>query len=454
MLLTFPNPLNAQNSSGGHLNWYSPTQPIPTEEKRAFIYGEMEVLASGPEIYFCGIQWDNSPATGYCGIQEYANHTRHTIYSVWDTGPKLPSAFVEGDAQTHHAHPHGTVEDAEGTRVDYNWQVGKVFQFALRKEPNKSGRNALTTFYFFDEQRKKWVSQATVASAVSDKGFGSTFGILVCSFLENWSGAHREIPKLCLYRLWAGTSLDDLKFVRKASGDGHWGILNDSYYLAEGNDAALDALIAKNSNAKNNMIRVKDKKKVLTIPDRALAPETVKALKALPIPAAAAEDKPPPQAKTEKLDGVRWRPCAFNGRIWGTALDTERFRVEKDAGGCWKLANLSEANARAVMGPVDIRDGAIEFELKPSAVCEVGIGSSTGSDANRYFHPTQDQLNVWNKVRLELKNGEYKITVNDLNVPVGVYGDAKDMFAPYISVPAGNALELKNVRQEKSQRLP
>lgn len=299
-LLTFAKAVNAQ-----HLYWFSPTQPIPAEEKRAFVYGELEVWASGPEIYFCGMHWFSAPACGYFGIQEYANHTRHTIYSMWDTAPKVPSAFVEGDAQTKHGHPHGTVEDAEGTRVDYNWQVGKVFRFALRKEPDKSGKNALTTFYFYDDTRSKWVQQATISSPLGQKpanffsGSGSFFGVQVSSWLENWSGAHKEIPKLCLYRLWTGTSPDDLKFLRKASGDGHWGIINDSYYLAEGNDAALDALIAKNSKAKNNMLRLKvpDPQawngQIPPIPDRALTPETVKELMTLPMPSSAAPEEKP-----------------------------------------------------------------------------------------------------------------------------------------------------------------
>ena len=187
-------------------------------------------------------------------------------------------------------------------------------------------------------------------------------------------------------------------------------------------------------------------------PDRALAPETVNALHAPPIPATAPEDKLPSPAKTERLDSIRWRACLFDGSTWGTALDAKRFRVEKDTGGYWKLSNLSLSNAiaKAVLDGWDIREGAIEFEMKTTTICEVGVGSSSGRDANRFFHPDQNQWNVWIKVRLELKNGRYKITVNDVNAVVGEYGGAQDMFTPYITIHPGKTLEVKNVRQERS----
>ena len=73
----------------------------------------------------------------------------------------------------------------------------------------------------------------------------ATIGGGLNSFLENFSGRDRSSPKLALYRLWLGSSLDTMKCLTKAVGDGKWGKLHDAYFLAEGSDANLTDVFAK-----------------------------------------------------------------------------------------------------------------------------------------------------------------------------------------------------------------
>ncbi len=60
-------------------------------EKVTFIYGEMEVLASWPMMYYCGCGWrgGQAPTSGYSGIQQHPGLPNNAIFSVWDTSPKL-----------------------------------------------------------------------------------------------------------------------------------------------------------------------------------------------------------------------------------------------------------------------------------------------------------------------------------------------------------------------------
>ena len=276
-ILTLAIPRAAQ-AQAGHLWWHG-EDPGKPQAKRTFLYGEIEVLASGPDIYFCGVTFDG----GYCGIQDPNNKNRLAIFSIWDTPPKLQPTFAQGDERTVH-NRFGGEGDGLHSHLDYAWEEGTVFQFALIKQPAVSGRETLITFYFYDVKLKKWTLEATVSSPINSRDSVRYFvRPNMNSFLENWSGQKRELPKLCLHRLWAGTMPENLIFLRKASGDGPWGILNDSFYLAQGSDAAaLDALIARQPKSKGSAIGLmKGAKAPLVIPDRKLPADTLAALKAL-----------------------------------------------------------------------------------------------------------------------------------------------------------------------------
>jgi hypothetical protein len=287
LVLTAPRAAQAQ-----HFWWPSDVDGRRIE-KTTFLYGEIEVLASGPDIYFCGVNWPG----GYCGIQEPAARPKLTIFSIWDISPKLRPTVVQADERTVH-NRFGGEGTGEHTHLNYKWENGKVFRFALTKQPDKSGTNTLVTYCFFDEQLQKWVLEATMSCPTDNKDSVRYFLLPnMNSFLENWSGKSKEVPKLCLYRLWAGSAPDKLIFLRRGGGDGNWGILNDSFYLAQGSDAAaVNALIAEQPKSKDSLIGlIKGAKAPLAIPDRHLPAETVAALRALPQPNSMAERKIPPQ---------------------------------------------------------------------------------------------------------------------------------------------------------------
>jgi hypothetical protein len=286
LLLATPRPAQAQ-----HL-WWRAEDPGKPQEKRTLLYGEVEVIASEPGIYFCGVNWSG----GYCGIQEHAENKRNTIFSLWDTSPTLHPSVVQADARAV-CKRFGGEGTGEHTDLDYPWQLGKPFRFAVSKEPDRFGENTLVTFYFFDASLNHWVLQAALSAPNGDKDSVRYFlRPNMNSFLENFAGRQLELPKLCLYRLWAGTAPENLVFLRKAKGDGPWGVLNDSFYLAQGKDpAALDALLARQPKSRDSQIGwIRGAKAPLTVPDRKLPADTIAALKALPKPNPSAAQKSRP----------------------------------------------------------------------------------------------------------------------------------------------------------------
>jgi hypothetical protein len=288
LVLAVPRAAEAQS---GHLWWHG-EDPGKPQEKRTLLYGEVEVLASGPGIYFCGVNWPG----GYCGVQEHAEKKRNTIFSLWDTSPTLHPSVVQAEERTVCKRFGGEGTGAH-THLDYAWEEGQPFRFAVAKQPDKSGENTLITFYFFDATLNKWVLEATISSPNGNQDSVRYFlRPNMNSFLENFNHQHLEVPKLCLYRLWAGTAPENLVFLRKARGDGLWGVLNDSFYLAQGSAAAaVDALIAKQPKSKDSTIGfIKGAKFPLSIPDRKLPADTIAALKALPKPDPQAEQKTQP----------------------------------------------------------------------------------------------------------------------------------------------------------------
>ena len=105
----------------------------------------------------------------------------------------------------------------------------------------------------------------------------------LCSFLENFAGKDKATPKLALYRLWLGSSVDTMKCLTKAGGDGTWGEFHDTYFLAEGDPAALNDVFAQGKKRKYGRPVMGEKGKSLEpISDIPLTKRVVVALKKLP----------------------------------------------------------------------------------------------------------------------------------------------------------------------------
>ncbi|MCX6877824.1 MAG: DUF3472 domain-containing protein [Verrucomicrobia bacterium] len=213
------------------------------------LYGEITVLATHHPIYYCGANWHpGEPAGGYCGIQHNSPTERRTIFSIWDTSPTLHPKVTAADPQTVHNRFGGEGEGGH-THMLWPWQAGDTFRFFVRKLPGTEAGTTDTRYYIHDPTAKKWRHSATITNPngdkKSEKSVASLGGGGLASFLENFGGTDRQVPKLALYRLWLGSGADDMTCLTQAQGDGTWGQLHDAFFLAEGASKDLDALFAK-----------------------------------------------------------------------------------------------------------------------------------------------------------------------------------------------------------------
>jgi hypothetical protein len=226
-------------ASAQHLWW-----DLQGQRDATCLYGEITVLATHPAIYYCGANWHpGEPAGGYCGIQHNGTRERRTIFSIWDTSPELHPKVTEADPETIFGRFGGEGEGGH-THMIWNWKTNETFQFFVQKLPGRDTNSTDARYYIFDRAAGKWRHSATITSPNGGKRSVATLGGGVNSFLENFLGRDRALPKLALYRLWLGPSVDDMKCLTIAHGDGKWGQLHGAYYLAEGDADALERVFA------------------------------------------------------------------------------------------------------------------------------------------------------------------------------------------------------------------
>lgn len=260
-----------------HLWW----KPKASEKKFTSIYGEIEVIATSPTIYYCGCNWwPGNPAGGYTGIQDPGEGRHNMIFSIWDTSPTLHPKVTEADSKTVFSRFGGEGTGAH-THSDYHWEIGETYRYYAVKQQDSTQANTLTKLYFYDNHSHHWVHEATISNPNNGNISVPTFGGGLNAFLENWAGRDRSAPKLALYRLWVGTSPRDLVNVTEGGGDGKWGVLDGSFYLAEGDDSALTPIMDK--AAGSSPIQVGQKRGTpLSVKSRRVPPSIVRALEHLP----------------------------------------------------------------------------------------------------------------------------------------------------------------------------
>ena len=245
-------------------------------------YGEITVLATQPAIYFCGANWHpGEPAGGYCGIQHNGPQERRTIFSIWDTTPELHPKVTAADPKTIFNRFGGEGTGAH-THMLWPWNVGDTFQFFVRKQPGQKPDTTDARYYIYDRTQEKWLHSATITCPNGGKKSVTTIGGGVNSFLENFAGRDKAVPKLALYRLWLGPNVDNLKCLTRAGGDGIWGQLYGAYFLAEGDKANLDAVFAQLEKDYGKPVFGDGGKKLDPIPDKPVSVDVVAALKHLP----------------------------------------------------------------------------------------------------------------------------------------------------------------------------
>ena len=273
MVLAFCANVQAQ-----HLWW-----DLRGQNDATCLYGEITVLATHPAIYYCGANWHpGEPAGGYCGIQHNGEKERRTIFSIWDTASELHPQVTAADPRTIFNRFGGEGTGAH-THMLWPWNVGDTFQFFVQKVPGKTPRTTDTRYYVFDRIQKRWLHSATISNPNGGKASVPTIGGGLNSFLENFAGKDRAAAKLALYRLWLGPTMEKMKCLTGAVGDGTWGQLHDAYFLAEGDPAALKDVFARWKTKKfGEPVMGEKDKKLQPISDRAVPAKVLEALKKLP----------------------------------------------------------------------------------------------------------------------------------------------------------------------------
>jgi len=269
--------LLAASSPAQHLWWN-----LEKAQDATCLYGEITVLATHTTIYYCGANWHpGEPAGGYCGIQHNSPAERRTIFSIWDTSPSLHPKVTEADHQTQFGRFGGEGEGGH-THMIWRWKEGETFQFFVRKQPGAEADTTDTRYYIYDRTRKKWLHSATISSPNGGNKSVTTLGGGLNSFLENFSGQDKDVPKLALYRLWLGKSISSMTYLTQAGGDGIWGELHGSYFLAEGDKEKLDAVFARLEKDYGKPVFGGKDKQLKPLLHKPVPPEVEKALKTLP----------------------------------------------------------------------------------------------------------------------------------------------------------------------------
>jgi len=269
--------LIAAKAQAQHLWWN-----LEHEPNAVCLYGEITVLATHPAIYYCGANWHPGEAAGgYCGIQDNSLTERRTIFSIWDTSPELHPQITAADPQTRFGRFGGEGEGGH-THMLWNWKTGETFQFFVQKLPGEKTNTTDTRYYLYDLVSHKWRHSATISSPNGGKPSVATLGGGLNSFLENFLGTSKDVPKLALYRLWLGSSVDTLKGLTRATGDGTWGQLHDAYFLAEGDPAKLDAVFLEQESKFGKPVFGQKGKILAPISNRPIPATVIAALKHLP----------------------------------------------------------------------------------------------------------------------------------------------------------------------------
>ncbi len=125
------------------------------------------------------------------------------------------------------------------------WKERQTFEFFVQKRPGADAGTTDARYYIFDLSRKAWRHSATINCPDGGHESVTTLGGGLNSFLENFADTEKQVPKLALYRLWLGPSLEQMKPLTRAQGDGEWGQLHDAYFLAEGDGDKLKTLFAQ-----------------------------------------------------------------------------------------------------------------------------------------------------------------------------------------------------------------
>ena len=153
--------------------------------------------------------------------------------NVTEADPKTVFNRFGGEGEGSHSH------------MLWDWKEREPLRFFVQKQRGTKPGTIDARYYIFDPGLKKWRHGATIESPEDGHPSVGTLSGGLNSFLENFTGNDREAPKVALYRLWLGSRPDRMQCLTRARGDGTCGVLNDAYFLAEGEKGQLAAVFSE-----------------------------------------------------------------------------------------------------------------------------------------------------------------------------------------------------------------
>jgi hypothetical protein len=206
----------------------------------------------------------------WCNLSECQGTSPDLHPKVTAADPRTIFGLFDGEGAGAHTH------------MPWPWNLGSPFQFFVHKLPGKTPDTTDTSYYIYDRFQKSWLHSATITNPNDDKKSVATIGGGLNSFLENFTGEDRAVPKLALYRLWLGPSVEKMKCLTRADGDGIWGQFRDAYFLAEGDHAALNDVFARWKKKYGQPVMGEVGKNLGPLSDVRLANKLIVGLKKLP----------------------------------------------------------------------------------------------------------------------------------------------------------------------------
>jgi hypothetical protein len=256
----------------------------PKDEQGSYtcVYGEVEVVTSAPFTYYRGFSWwPSCPAGGSTGFQDIDGRKRTGELVAWDSASDLLSIPEErGDPRVILDRFNNPTVGAR-VRLNFSWGSSKIYRYFIRKTQGKTEDKTQdvthASAFIFDDDQNQWIYAGTIGSPNNDKSVKG-FGGMMMAMLEDGGKPDRTTPRLALYRLWLGTTIDSLTLVNEANGEGTgvFGAVNGSFFLGGGEEAVVKGLVyGYQEGLKEPTFGSKDR---LKIPDRQIAPDVLKSL--------------------------------------------------------------------------------------------------------------------------------------------------------------------------------
>jgi len=145
-----------------------------------------------------------------------------------------------------------------------------------------------------------------------------------------------------------------------------------------------------------------------------------------------------------------FKPVSWNAPVkrWNLDVATD-FTVRKEKDGSWKLSNGYEGwpGSIALIDGLDIRQGAVEFEIKGSD-CHAGVLSASGVDAAKIAPLNLKADERWHRVSIKQTDDGVAVTLDGSDLKTGrPVHNVTDIFTPCLNLKPGHEVNVRQLRQ-------